>query len=47
MLRETTGLRVGQFVTCGSFTGLRYLNPGDTCAVTFEGLDEAHVVFMP
>jgi 2-keto-4-pentenoate hydratase len=46
MLRETTGLSAGQYVTCGSCTGLRYLTPGDTCAVRFDGLGEARVVFQ-
>jgi 2-keto-4-pentenoate hydratase len=46
MLRETTGLHAGQYVTCGSCTGLRYLTPGDTCTVLFEGLGEAQVVFQ-
>jgi 2-keto-4-pentenoate hydratase len=41
------GVRAGQFVTCGSCTGLRYLNPGDTCTVRFDGLGEAQVRFLP
>jgi 2-keto-4-pentenoate hydratase len=45
MMRDAGGVRAGQFVTCGSCTGLRYLKPGDTCAVTFEGLGGAEVVF--
>lgn len=47
MLRDTTGVRAGQFVTCGSWTGLRFLNAGDTCGVRFEGLGEAQVTFDP
>jgi 2-keto-4-pentenoate hydratase len=47
MLRETTGLKSGEYVTCGSYTGLRYLTPGDTCTVRFEGLGDAEVVFQP
>jgi 2-keto-4-pentenoate hydratase len=43
--REKGGVRAGQFVTCGSFTGLKYLKPGDVCAVRFEGLGSAEVSF--
>jgi len=43
--REKGGVRAGQVVTCGSYTGLDYLKPGDTCAVTFEGLGSAMVTF--
>jgi 2-keto-4-pentenoate hydratase len=43
--REKGGVRAGQIVTCGSFTGLKYLKPGDVCAVTFEGLGSAEVTF--
>jgi 2-keto-4-pentenoate hydratase len=46
MMREKGGIRAGQFVTCGSFTGLRYLQPGDDCGVRFEGLGEAVVTFI-
>ena len=45
MLRGTTGVRAGQFVTCGSWTGLRFLKPGDVCGVAFEGLGDAEVTF--
>ncbi len=41
------GVRAGQFVTCGSLTGLRYLKPGDVCGVTFGGLGSASVTFVP
>lgn len=47
MMRGTTGVKAGQFVTCGSCTGLRYLKPGDVCGVTFEGLGAAEVTFGP
>lgn len=47
MMREQTGVRAGQFVTCGSWTGLRFLKPGDVCGVRFEGLGEAEVTFAP
>jgi len=45
MMREKGGVRAGQFVTCGSCTGLRYLQPGDVCGVRFEGLGAAEVTF--
>ena len=45
MMREKDGVRAGQFVTCGSCTGLRYLRPGDVCGVRFEGLGAAEVTF--
>jgi 2-keto-4-pentenoate hydratase len=45
MMREKGGVRAGQFVTCGSLTGLRYLQPGDVCAVKFDGLGAAEVTF--
>jgi 2-keto-4-pentenoate hydratase len=43
--REKGGVRAGQFVTCGSFTGLKFLKPGDVCSVRFEGLGAAQVTF--
>jgi 2-keto-4-pentenoate hydratase len=45
MMRDKTGVRAGQFVTCGSWTGLRFLKPGDVCGVQFEGLGAAEVTF--
>ena len=45
MMRARDGVRAGQFVTCGSCTGLRYLKPGDVCGVTFEALGAAEVTF--
>jgi 2-keto-4-pentenoate hydratase len=47
MMRTAGGVGAGQFITCGSCTGLRYLNPGDTCGVTFEGLGDAELQFAP
>ena len=44
--REKGGVRAGQFVTCGSFTGLDFLKPGDVCTVKFEGLGSAEVKFV-
>ena len=45
--REKGGVRAGQYVTCGSWTGLKFLRPGDVCGVTFEGLGSAEVAFVP
>jgi 2-keto-4-pentenoate hydratase len=45
MTREQNGVRAGQFVTCGTYTGLRFLKPGDECRVRFEGLGAAEVKF--
>jgi 2-keto-4-pentenoate hydratase len=44
--RAKGGVRAGQIVTCGSYTGVDYLKPGDTCVVTFEGLGSAQVKFL-
>jgi 2-keto-4-pentenoate hydratase len=46
MMREASGVRAGQVVTCGSYTGLRYLHAGDVCTVRFEKLGAAEVRFM-
>jgi 2-keto-4-pentenoate hydratase len=43
--RAKGGVRAGQFVTCGSCTGLKFLKPGDVCAVRFEGLGSAEITF--
>ncbi|MGE0416588.1 MAG: 2-keto-4-pentenoate hydratase [Acetobacteraceae bacterium] len=45
MWQQNGGVRAGQFVTCGSFTGLKFLQPGDVCGVTFEGLGSCRVEF--
>jgi 2-keto-4-pentenoate hydratase len=45
MLRESHGVKSGQMVTTGSWTGLRFLKPGDRCAVRFENLGAAEVAF--
>lgn len=39
------GVKAGQYVTCGSCTGLRFLKAGDSCAVRFAGLGDAAVSF--
>ena len=46
MMRSESGVKAGQFITCGSCTGLRYLKPGDACGVTFEGLGAAKLQFI-
>jgi 2-keto-4-pentenoate hydratase len=46
LMRDQGGVRAGQWVTCGSYTGLRYLQPGDVCVVLFAGLGEAEVTFV-
>ncbi|SNT59970.1 2-keto-4-pentenoate hydratase [Tardiphaga sp. OK246] len=43
MMRD--GVKAGQVVTTGSWTGLPFFKPGDRCTVRFEGLGEAEVVF--
>ncbi len=43
--REKGGVRAGQFVTCGSYTGCDFLKLGDVCSVTLEGLGSAEVTF--
>lgn len=45
LMRDAGGVRAGQFVTCGTFTGLRFLKPGDVCGVQFEGLGAVQVTF--
>jgi len=45
-MMRSRGVRADEIVTCGSYTGLRYLQPGDTCAVRFEGLGGAEATFI-
>lgn len=40
------GLRAGDIVTTGTYTGLVLVQPGDEVAVEFPGLGEARVQFM-
>lgn len=47
MMRPTVGMKAGQFVTCGSHTGLPYFKPGDVCHVEFESLGDVHVTLAP
>ena len=46
MMRTGAGVRAGQFGTCGSYTGRRFLTPGDTCTVRFDGLGSAEASFV-
>ncbi len=39
------GVKTGQIVTTGSWTGMDFLQPGDRCVVRFEALGEAELVF--
>jgi 2-keto-4-pentenoate hydratase len=43
--RQASGIEAGLFITCGSYTGLRYLKPGDRCHVAFAGLGSAELTF--
>lgn len=45
MMRGVSGVRAGQIMTTGSWTGLRFLKPGDHCTVQFEHLGGAEVAF--
>jgi 2-keto-4-pentenoate hydratase len=44
-LRTGPGVKAGQYVTCGSWTGLRFLEPGDVCIARIVGIGEAKVTF--
>ncbi|SFM23314.1 2-keto-4-pentenoate hydratase [Bradyrhizobium sp. NFR13] len=46
MMRAGGGVKVGQIVTTGSWTGLPFLKPGDRCVVRFEKLGEAEIMFV-
>jgi len=39
------GVKAGQIVTTGSWTGMDFLKAGDRCVVRFETLGEAEIVF--
>lgn len=45
-LRTGPGIKAGQYVTCGSWTGLRFLEPGDVCVARIVGIGEAKVTFI-
>ena len=42
-LRGSTGVRAGQIITTGSFTGLRYVQPGDRVTAEFTGFGTAEL----
>jgi 2-keto-4-pentenoate hydratase len=44
-MRGAGGVKAGQIVTTGSWTGLQFLKPGDRCSIDFEGLGGAEVAF--
>jgi 2-keto-4-pentenoate hydratase len=44
-MRNAGGVKAGQIVTTGSWTGLMFLKPGDRCSARFEGLSGAEVAF--
>ena len=44
-MRDAGGVKAGQIVTTGSWTGLRFLKPGDRCSIRFEALGGAEVIF--
>jgi 2-keto-4-pentenoate hydratase len=45
-MRDAGGVKAGQIVTTGSWTGLRFLKPGDRCSIRFEALGGAEVIFQ-
>jgi 2-keto-4-pentenoate hydratase len=44
-MRNAGGVKAGQIVTTGSWTGLLFLKPGDRCSIRFEALGAAEVIF--
>lgn len=42
-LRRTTGVKSGQFITTGTYTGLHFVKPGDTIEVEFTDFGTAAV----
>ncbi len=47
LLRDAGGVVSEQIVTTGSWTGLRFLRPGDRCTAQFDTLGDAEVAFAP
>jgi 2-keto-4-pentenoate hydratase len=45
-MRDAGGVKTGQIVTTGSWTGFRFLKPGDRCSIRFEALGGAEVTFQ-
>jgi 2-keto-4-pentenoate hydratase len=46
-LQESGGVRAGQVMTTGTYTGLNYAKPGQTVSGIFEGFGSAEVRFAP
>jgi 2-keto-4-pentenoate hydratase len=44
-MRKHDGVRSGQIVTTGTYTGMSYAKPGQAVGVTFEGFGSAEVLF--
>jgi 2-keto-4-pentenoate hydratase len=44
-MRDAGGLKAGQIVTTGSWTGLCFLKPGNRSSIHFEELEGADVAF--
>src|SRR5262249_37792796 len=42
-LRRTTGIKSGQIITTGTYTGLHFVKPGDAIEVEFTGFGTAAV----
>jgi 2-keto-4-pentenoate hydratase len=41
-----TGVKAGQFITTGTYTGIAFAKPGQTAAVTFEDFGTVEAVFV-
>jgi len=46
-LRENVGVRKGQMMTTGTYTGLNFAQPGQTVTADFKGFGSAQVRFRP
>jgi 2-keto-4-pentenoate hydratase len=44
-LRKTTGMRAGQILTTGTYTGLNFVQPGQTVTAVFAGFGTVEVTF--
>ena len=44
-MRDACGVKAGQIVTTGSWTGLCFLKPGNRSSIHFEELEGADVAF--
>jgi 2-keto-4-pentenoate hydratase len=45
ILRHTTGVKAGNVVTCGSYTGMAFAKPGDKIGGSFAGLGAVELSF--